>query len=135
MDDETKCVIDGHSADWLLRYIDMRFAETKAARDVERDAAKLAVEVAREGLEGKLEAHNGLLLLLKGQYAEAVPRVEYNQRHEELVRQIADLKESRAELRGKASTTQVFIVGILSVGSLLLAGVGATIAIIDYLSQ
>ena len=106
----------------LSRSLDNRFEgverETARAKDsMERrmlDAEK-AVESARVSMEKRLDGMNEFRDTLQDQAARFITRTE----HEQVQHDINDLKQSRAELAGKASQQSVNIAQAMAAASLL----------------
>jgi hypothetical protein len=76
-----------------------------------------ATKLAREALEKRLDGMNEIREQLKAQNQTFVTRNE----HEFLAREIQDLKESRAELRGKANQSSVYIAYVFSVIAIIIS--------------
>jgi len=84
---------------------------------VKLDALALALKLAREQLDFRLEGMNHVQHEIREMKASYITRIE----HEALVRDIQELKESRAELRGKASMSSVYISYVIAAISIAIS--------------
>lgn len=75
-----------------------------------------ALTLAREQLETRLEGMNEFRQSLKDQATQFVTKAE----HRFILDDIRELRESRAELRGKASQASVYIAWLLAVVSIFI---------------
>ena len=94
--------------------------------DARINALEKATTVAANSLEKRLEGMNEFRSQLKDQQSTLMPRTEFNSLHTLIVNDIQDLKESRAELRGKASQKSVIVAYIIS-------GISLVIAVIEFI--
>ena len=104
-----------HSRDYisLREYIDTLLE----ARDKETDRAY-------QSMEKRLEGMNEFRDALKDQSSTYLTKSEYKLAHDRILDDIRGLRESRAELHGKASQKSVDIAMILGVISLLVGLIG-----------
>ncbi|HUV62383.1 MAG TPA: hypothetical protein VMW24_00725 [Sedimentisphaerales bacterium] len=79
-------------------------------------AAQEALNLSREIMDRRLEGMNEFREQLKEQATQFITRAE----HSFVMKEINDLKESRAELRGKASQASVALTYVLTVIAILL---------------
>jgi len=89
-----------------------------------------ATELARFQMEKRLEGMNEVRAQLKEQAAQFISRAEYDSKHERLITEIRDLRESRAELQGKASQKSLNITLGVAIISLVIALVGLVVIIL-----
>jgi len=81
------------------------------------EATDKAVEVAKQGLDRRLEAMNEFRGALKEQSQHFVTQGE----HDFVLADIRELRESRAKLEGMATQKSVYIAYAISIGSLMLS--------------
>jgi uncharacterized coiled-coil DUF342 family protein len=93
----------------LRDYIDFKIAELEKA-----------FILARQVLEQRLNTMNEIREQLRTQKSEFVTRLETDQ----IFRDIRELRESRAELQGKASQSSVFLAYLMSGISILISIIG-----------
>lgn len=79
------------------------------------------IKVAAAAMEKRLDAMNEIREQLRDQAATFMPRSEYNIHHEKLVEDVRDLRESKAQLEGKASQKSVNVTLVISIFGLILA--------------
>ena len=84
----------------LRDYVDMRFSDMDDR-----------TELAREAMEKRLDGMNEFRDTLRDQASKFIPRTEYDI----LCDDVQKLKESRAEMRGKASQNSVIVAYIFAV--------------------
>jgi len=89
-----------------------------------------ATELARQQLEKRLEGMNEVRAQLKEQTSNFISRAEYDSKHERLLTEIRDLRESRAELQGKASQKSLNLTLGVAIISLVIALIGLVVIII-----
>ena len=88
--------------------------------DTRLDAAERAIVDAKVSMDYRLGLMNEFRGLVNDMAKNALTRSEYQLHHERVIEDIRSLRESRAELSGKASTKSVFFAGaIAAVGVLL----------------
>jgi hypothetical protein len=109
--------------EYLLELLD----ERKAEFNTRFESMDRAINVATEALDKRLDSMNEFRNALKDQTATFITKSDYQSKHDELVKQIEDLKLSRATMEGKADQNSVniayiitFIGLIISIISLLL---------------
>ena len=81
------------------------------------EATDKAVEVAKQGLDRRLEGMNEFREALKEQASHFVTKAE----HAFVMADIRDLRESRAKLEGMASQRSVYVVYAISIVSFMLS--------------
>ena len=89
--------------------------------DTSLEARDKALEVACDNLDRRLEAMNEIRNALRDQSMLFLTKAEYNVFKETLEADIRSLRESRAELAGKADQKQVNTAMILSVIGVMMA--------------
>ena len=124
----------------LWEYLEARLAaiERQAARE-SRDTVSLkgyfdrrledmdrATELSRESIDARLVAMNEFRDALKDQTKQYITRPE----HDALCSLVAELRESRAELRGMASQKSVTAAFIFSIFSAALGALGVALAVL-----
>lgn len=77
-------------------------------------AMKEASRLAKENIDLRLQSMNEFREAMKDQANTYIPRVEYLTRHEGIEKDIRSLRESRAELVGKASQNSVVVAYIIA---------------------
>jgi predicted nucleic acid-binding Zn-ribbon protein len=102
--------------------------ETVIALEVEVTSIREAIKIAKDTVDTRLEGMNEFRNQLKDQASTFIPRSEYLTHYGALIQRldmqdidIRGLRESRAELKGKASQNSVTISYIIGVASLMLA--------------
>lgn len=85
--------------------------------DLRMESMDKAITLAKQALDTRLDQMNEIRSAMKEQASQYITRHE----HDFLVSDIQSLKESRAELRGKASQTSVIIGYVFSFLGLLIA--------------
>ena len=98
-------------------YFDQRLTGSKEYYEIRFLSMEKAVATAQSALDKRLDGMNEFRSTLKDQSASFITRAE----HAALEREIQDLRESRAELTGKASQTSVLVAYILSALGLLVS--------------
>ena len=89
----------------LREYIEQRISDCDRCHLTRLVSLERAQELSRETMNARLCAMNEFRGALKDQVAQSVTRQE----HEVLVREIQGLRESRAEMQGKASQLSVML--------------------------
>ena len=84
-------------------------------------ALEKATSLAANNMERRLESMNEFRQQLREQAATFVSKTEYDSKHQLLIDKISDLRESRAELAGKASQKSVVITLIVAILSILIS--------------
>lgn len=92
---------------------------------------KESIKAAKESMDVRLESMNELRGQLKEQASTFIPRSEYIGQHQALEQRfslrdedIRGLRESRAELQGKASQNSVFVAYAIAITGIVLSIVG-----------
>jgi len=90
--------------------------ETRGLLDLRTEvtAMKEASRLAKENVDLRLAAMNEFRDAMKDQTDTFLPRAEYLTRHESIEKDIRSLRESRAELLGKASQNSVVVAYIIA---------------------
>ena len=88
--------------------------------DARMFAIEQATRVAKESMEKRLESMNEFRDTLRDQSRTFITRSE----HETLIKEIQSLRESRAELAGKASQSSVHIAWAMGAAGILLSVIG-----------
>lgn len=104
----------------LKEYFDTRFNELKNYIDIKFSSIEKASCLAQENLNTRLESMNEFRDSLKDQTAQYITRAEYNLIVAKYDADIRILRESSAELRGKASQQSVNIAYAISVVSIII---------------
>ena len=110
----------------LRDYLDAKFETIKAMLDKADEATRLA----RENLEVRLESLNEWRQQSKDRERDFLARTEFDVRHEKVCEDVRSLRESRAELAGKASQKSVTLVTVLTVVGLLLSAIAIIVALL-----
>ena len=110
----------------LRDYLDAKFETIEAMLDKADEATKLA----RENLEVRLESLNEWRQQSKDRERDFLARTEFDVRHEKVCEDVRSLRESRAELAGKASQKSVTLVTVLTVVGLLLSAIAIIVALL-----
>jgi hypothetical protein len=84
-------------------------------------AIATATELARAGIEKRLDTMNEFRQALKDANSRFLTRDEYSIMHEKVIDDIKTLRECNAESRGKASQNSVIVAYIIAVVSLIAA--------------
>ena len=92
---------------------------------------------SERAIEARLEKLNELHKIVESIQSQSLPRSEYAVAHDSLGQRVSDmtvaitqLRESAAELRGKASTVQVYIAGLVAIVSIITSSAGVAIALL-----
>lgn len=104
----------------LRSYVDLQIASLRAIHDRDIEANRVAVHVANRVLEARLEKLNEMRELLTDRETHYCTKGEMAIRLERFEEDIRDLRESRAEMHGKASQNSVFVAYILSIAGFVL---------------
>ena len=88
--------------------------------DIKINSMERAVDVASQGMNKRLEGMNEFRQQLKDQTNTFLTRNEYETKHTLLADKISDLRESRAEMAGKASQKSVNITLLISILGLVI---------------
>lgn len=99
----------------LEKYVDKRFDALEKILTVRFEAEDRATLLFQRGLETRLEHLNEWRQQSKERERDFMPRCEYDAHHDQVVEDIRGLRESRAELTGKASQRSVNLAIALSV--------------------
>ena len=78
-------------------------------------------EMADRTLEERLKKLNEIREMMSDSQKTYVPRLEWEAQHQRVVEDIRSLRESRAEIAGKASMSAVFVGYFFTAGAMLLA--------------
>lgn len=108
----------------LKEYLDIRFDALETSFDNQVEAQERALELAKNEVDRRLLAMNGFREQMQMQATTFIARAEHTEVVEKIETDIRFLRESKATMEGKASTTQVHIAwGFAGLGILLgLAG-------------
>ena len=99
----------------LREYVERRLADQKEIFERSQEAQDQATNLARCGMEKRLEGMNEFRDALKDQAKSFITRTE----HDLVLRQISSLELTRAEMAGKASEFSVVLSYCLSILALL----------------
>ena len=94
----------------LLKYLESKL-----------DAMDKALMLAREIMENRLEGLNNLRDEHRTFAGTYLPKAEFTIQHDRVMADIQSLRESRAELQGKASMVHVLVVAVVAVISLVVS--------------
>ena len=108
--------------------VDARVAGIEKAIDLRLGGMDKAQELASNVLEARLEAMNEFRAAMGDQCGHYITREYYEARHGTLETQIAMLNEARAEGRGKASMTAVYV-------AWLFGAIGIIMGVVDLLRK
>jgi hypothetical protein len=89
--------------------------------DTRLDAAERAIVDAKVAMDYRLGLMNEFRASLNDMAKNALTRAEYQLHHERVIEDIRSLRESRAELAGKASTKSVLFAGAIATMGVLLS--------------
>jgi len=87
-------------------------------------ALEKSTELSRQAMEKRLDSMNEFRQQLKDQADRLLPRAEYTLQHDRVLEDVRGLRESRAELAGKANQTAVNIALVIALVGLALAVIG-----------
>ena len=110
--------------DEIVTRIDEKILLTREMIEVRLTAMSEAVRVYKEVTDARLEGMNGIRNQLKEHAGTFITRMEYESKHAILQNDISGLRESRAELQGKASQKSVTTAYFLSGFGLIIAVIG-----------
>jgi hypothetical protein len=96
------------------------------------DSTEKATNLARENLEQRLEGLNEWRQQSKDRERDFLPRSEYHLHHDQVCQDVRELRESRAELAGKASQKSVTLTLILTATALFLSAVGIILGLFHH---
>ena len=102
-------------------YVENKFINLTDLFETKITANEKAVELASKTLSARLDLMNEFRMQLKDQAATFFPRVEHDIYIKSVDKDIRELRESRAELAGKASQKAVTISVIIAVISTLIS--------------
>lgn len=104
----------------MEKLCEVRMADFHHMLDQRIQSVNEATRIAKDDMDRRLEGMNEFRATLQDQASRFVIRSEYNSAHERLVEDIRSLRESRAEIAGKASMSAViFAYGIAVMGLVL----------------
>lgn len=103
----------------LRDYFDDKIDALTKCFTVKFDAMESARNLAKEAVDAKLLLMNELRGALNDQSNRMLTRAEYQLQYDRLIEDIRMLRESRAELQGKASQSSVNLAYLLGVGGLI----------------
>ena len=92
---------------------DLMYAELKAI--------KATMEATDKTIDHRLQAMNELREQINRERGQYIGRVEHSATHEQLASDIRELRESRAELAGKASMSAFYLTGTVAVISMIIS--------------
>ncbi len=92
--------------------------------DTKIESIKTATDLAREGMEKRLEGMNEFRNSLKDQSNSFIPRSEINIIINKINDDIRGLREFRSALEGKASSTSVYISYIIAILGIIIGIIG-----------
>jgi hypothetical protein len=104
--------------------VDARFEAIERTTALERESAKLASRLAYDNMDRRLDSMNEFRGQMDDQAKRFMPRTECTAALDRLEEDVRSLRESRAELQGKASQSSVMV-------SWLIAGVGLLLSIVS----
>jgi hypothetical protein len=105
----------------LRDYVEALVGGDHAYFDARLCALEKATVTAKDAMERRLEGMNELRAAMKDQASGFISRTEHESTHRALTDDIRSLRESRAEMAGKASQGQVMIAWIMGVVGILLS--------------
>lgn len=108
----------------LKEYVDCAIRSERALRETQHNEVAKALEVAREGMEKRLDAMNEFREALKDQTMRAVGRSEYELAHNVLAEKIRTLELESTKREVSARNVAI----ISSIVASLLVGIVSTIA-------
>ena len=113
----------------LEKYLDKRLDALESLMVTRFDAADKATVLFQIALEARLEGLNEWRQQSKDRERDFMPRSEYQLHHDQVCSDVRELRESRAELEGKASQKSVNLAVILTVFALFLSALGVILAL------
>lgn len=116
----------------MQQALETRLQEIRLYYDTKFEDLDKASCLIAAGLEKRLDSMNEFRSTLTDQATHFITRAEYVTNHDRVVDDIKGLRESRAELQGKASQSAVNIATGIAVIGLVVAVVGF---IIEYMSH
>ncbi len=112
---------DNHTIENKIHDLEKRFAVLEERITNHVQSTKDALNVALSAMEKRLEGMNEFRQTLSDQTKTFVTFDMYESKHEQLVLDIKELREWRANQQGKASQTSLIITLIISVTGVLLS--------------
>lgn len=98
--------------DGLERYVDEKF-----------NAQALAVEMARNTMDKRLDGMNEFREALRDQASKMMTRSEYAVNHEKFRDELSSLTKAKERMEGKASQTSFYVTAGIAIFSLLLGAI------------
>ena len=105
----------------LEKYIDEKIKAIYAYIDLKTLAIDKSTSLAKESMERRLEGMNEFRDALKDQTARFITKEDFEKQHQRAIDDIKILRESKANLEGKASVSSVYIAYALSFITLLIS--------------
>jgi hypothetical protein len=105
----------------LKTYFDQRMDDMQRHFQMRLDALEKATTLAASQLDNRLEGMNEFRAALRDQCATFLSKVEYEAHHGQVVKDVRELRESRAMLAGKADQKSVNVVMVISLIALATA--------------
>ena len=114
----------------LREWFTSQLASCRALTDERFAAAQKSVDLAYASMERRLEGMNEFRATLSDQQGRYLTIAEYQRAHESILHDVQDLRESRAEMRGKATQESVVKAQAVANWGVLLSAVAAVLALI-----
>ncbi len=109
---------DHDNIEILKTYLDRQCCICQKLVNEKFIAAEKANDLMRETMNAKFQASNEWREESKMRAQEFMTRAEFTQMHDRVLEDIRSLRESRAEVSGKASQNAFFITFLLALGAL-----------------
>jgi len=111
----------------LRDYFDTRINNLQQNTDLKISNVEKAITIASGLMEKRLESMNEFREQLKDQATHFLSRDEFQIQHDRVIEDIKMLRESRAELQGKASMNAVYMSYVIAVIGFLTGIIGIVI--------
>jgi hypothetical protein len=105
----------------LKEYIETKIHALEKQMEIKFDSINKATQIAITNNEKRLEGMNEFREQLENQSSTFITRNEHEIINKQIVDDIRSLRESRAELQGKASQNSVFIGYIISIVAIIIS--------------
>jgi len=116
--------------DWKCFVLE-KFKDTREYYDNQHQADRVALDLASRIIEQRLEVLNEWKATVIDFHSIFVTKAEWELRHGQVVEDIRAMRELQAELRGKATQTQVTWAYVFSAVATFIGLVGLVLAFID----
>ena len=112
------------------RYFESRLKDIRDFIELQISALIRSIDLAHVAMEKRLDVMNEFRESLRDTVAKTVTRTEWEKGHDQVEKDVAMLRESKANLEGKASQFSVNIAMIFAILATLLSGVSLIVNIL-----